>query len=294
MSALPELSRRYTDSGAARWRVSLDQFGSALERSVASRFADVTPSRTELVRYLDSLRLADLALACGCAAGNEAAWEHCLVEQRPGLYRAARALAGENGRELADSLWAELFGLQKREGRRRSTFDYFHGRSSLATWLRAILAQRHIDAVRTSPRRVSLDERPPREQADETSTEAPDLDRPRLTRLLWRAMAKALQALGPDDRVRLDYYYRDGLTLAQIGRIQGTHEATVSRALARIRRMLRKDIERRLATDHGLEPDAIARCVHYASEAGVDEPDSLHASGRGVAVPSTDDSPAEE
>ena len=74
-------------------------------------------------------------------------------EHRPGLYRAADAIApGGNGRELADSLYADLFGLQSQGGERRSLFRYFHGRSSLATWLRAVLAQRHVDGIRTGRR----------------------------------------------------------------------------------------------------------------------------------------------
>ena len=41
--------------------------------------------------------------------------------------------------ELADSLFAELYGLSAEK--RGSLLRYFHGRSSLKTWLRAVLAQ---------------------------------------------------------------------------------------------------------------------------------------------------------
>ena len=59
---------------------------------------------------------------------------------------------GGGARELADSIYADLFGLQERDGERRSLFRYFHGRSSLATWLRAVLAQRQVDRVRATRR----------------------------------------------------------------------------------------------------------------------------------------------
>ena len=36
----------------------------------------------------------------------------------------------------------------ERDGARQSLFRYFHGRSKLSTWLRAVLAQRHIDRLR--------------------------------------------------------------------------------------------------------------------------------------------------
>ena len=111
----------------------LERFAEALERS-AERGAN-----------LDKLHLEDLALACGCAVGDEGAWEHFIREQRPTLYRAADALdPGGGARELADSIYGELF--------ERSLFRYFHGRSSLATWLRAVLAQRHVDRLRAGRR----------------------------------------------------------------------------------------------------------------------------------------------
>ena len=60
--------------------------------------------------------------------------------------------AGEaRARELADSLYAELYGLNGAGGARgRALLDYFHGRSKLATWLRTVLAQRHVDALRAA------------------------------------------------------------------------------------------------------------------------------------------------
>ena len=110
------------------------------------------PASFVLERYLKSLHLEDLALACACADGDEAAWEHFVREYRPSLYRAADALdPSGRARELADSLYADLYGTTERAGERRSLFRYFHGRSSLPTWLRAVLAQRHVDAIRARP-----------------------------------------------------------------------------------------------------------------------------------------------
>src|SRR6185436_428372 len=76
---------------------------------------------------------------------------------RPVLYRAAAAMDPSGGaRDLADALYAELFGLTERDGVRRSHFEYFHGRSSLATWLRAVLAQRSVDRARAARRLAPL------------------------------------------------------------------------------------------------------------------------------------------
>ena len=85
---------------------------------------------------------ADLDLARRCAAGDAKAWDRFVLEYRAVLYRAADALDPSGGaREIADALYADLYGLQERDGERRSLLDYFQGRSSLATWLRAVLAR---------------------------------------------------------------------------------------------------------------------------------------------------------
>ena len=50
-----------------------------------------------------------------------------MVTLRPVLYRAADAIdATGNARELADSLYADLYGLAEKGGKRQSLFRYFH------------------------------------------------------------------------------------------------------------------------------------------------------------------------
>ena len=91
------------------------------------------------------------------------AWEHFVCEYRGYLRAAASAVlrcssASPEACYLADSLFADLYGLTDGARRERSLFRYFHGRSSLKTWLRAVLAQRHIDAIRAGRRFESLDD----------------------------------------------------------------------------------------------------------------------------------------
>ena len=175
------VARLYQQAQASRWGVSERAFTSALERSAAKAMPDAPQDRQRLERYLSSLHLQDLALACACADGHEAAWDHFVLEYRPVLYRSADAIDPAGGaRELADSIYADLFGLQERDGERRSLFRYFHGRSSLSTWLRAVLAQRQVDRVRSMRRLTPLDPigneeavRPPLVAAPPTDPEAP-------------------------------------------------------------------------------------------------------------------------
>ena len=239
-AALVERLHRKAD--AARWGVSVARFAEALNAS---------PGNPE------SLHVADLALACACADGHDPAWEHFIREYRPALYRAANALDPSGGaRELADSIYADLFG--------KSLFRYFHGRSSLATWLRAVLAQRHIDRLRANRRVDPLPE-------DESPTalaapvRPPDPDRAGQLTVMQQALAEAVARLAPADRLRMSCYYAQDLTLAQTGKLLGEHEATVSRQLARTRRDIRSEVERLLKLQ-GLSDAAVTECFAAISE----------------------------
>ena len=153
------VERLHQKARADRWSLSIEAFAVALESSARKAFAAGPADPRQLERYLDALHLEDLALACACAQGSEPAWEHFIREHRPVLYRAADAIDPSGGsRDLADSLYGELFGLDVRDGERRSHFRYFHGRSSLATWLRAVLSQRHVDRIRSVRRQDPLPE----------------------------------------------------------------------------------------------------------------------------------------
>ena len=216
----------------------------------------------------------DLELAQRCASGDPEAWDRFVREYRPVLYRAADALDRHGGaREVADALYADLFGVKNANGPRQSLFRYFQGRSSLATWLRAVLAQRYVDRQRAQRRLAPLadaggdtDQRgavPPAVAAPE-----PDPSRPRYVVLLRRALAAVIGALAPRERLRLACYYVQELTLAETGRVMAEHEATVSRQLARTRRAIRADVERRLEASGLSRPEIVECFASLAADPG--------------------------
>jgi len=233
------------------------------ERAVLGR-ESVVGSRESVALYSD-----DLALARACAAGDESAWDRFVREFRPVLYRAADAIDPSGGmREIADALYADLYGLDGRGGRRPSLFRYYHGRSSLATWLRAVLAQRHVDRVRAGRRLEPLpeDDAPAAMATLAVPSPGLDPDRDRLVPLVQAAFVAAVAALVSRDRLRLACYYTQGLTLAEIGRLMGEHEATSSRQLARIRRELRDFVERDLRERHRLTAAEIVQAQRYVMD----------------------------
>ena len=254
--------------------VSEASFAETLHRSAEHRFRDANPSGGETATYLESLHVEDLALARACADGHDTAWEHFITRFRPILYAAAGAITRDeaSGRELADSIYAELYGLDRKSSsgkpRGQPLFSYFHGRSTLATWLRAVLAQRWVDVARAHRRTEPLsDDAAASHAADPAgSSSAPDPDRQRYLDLLHDALTAALGRLESRDRLRLSCYYVRELTLAEVGRLFGEHEATVSRKLNRTRHELREEVERSLTDGQRLTADEIRLCYDYALE----------------------------
>ncbi len=262
-----DAARLHARAGAARWGLSVDRFHEALERVLEKRFGAARPDATIVRRFLDSLHLEDLALARACAEGRDVAWEAFVDRHWRDACRAARAIAGEtDGEEIADALLADLFA--RGDGAaRRPLFDYFHGRSKLVTWLRALLAQRHVDRLRAT-RRLSPFEVDEDGEARPAPVEPVDPDRARLVAAFMAALDGALAALAERDRLRLAYYHGDGLTLAAIGRLLGEHEATVSRKLQRTRDALRESVDAELRRELQLDGAQLHQCYQYAIEAG--------------------------
>jgi len=179
---------------------------------------------------------------------------------------------GGAARDLADELFAELYGLRECEGERQSLFRYFQGRSSLATWLRAVLAQRYVDRIRAARRTEPL---PDEASVPEGAVRhAPSLavanpEEPRCRVAMKDSLETALGGLEPRDRLRLRCYYTQELTLAAIGRLFGEHEATASRQLARVRKDVRLAVETRMRETHGYTDAALAECLGLVmSDAG--------------------------
>ena len=254
------LQRLREKAQADRWNVPPEVFSNALERSAEKAFAGRTPSDADLGRYYDALHLSDLALACACAMGREDAWDHFVKEFRPAMYRAADAMdPGGGARDIAQALYAELFGLKEKDGIRQSVFRYFHGRSSLTTWLRSLISQRFVDRHRETRR---LDPLPDESSAAplRASSSSIDPDRARFVAAMRAVLTGAIAALEPRDRLRLACYYAQEMTLAQIGKLTREHEATVSRQLAKTRKAIREDVERRLREEKGFSNAEIDEC----------------------------------
>jgi len=208
---------------------------------IGTKHATGGASEKEIRTFLLTLRVDELALARACAAGNNSAWEIFLTRYRAKLYQAALRIAREDSaaKELADTLYADLYGMNTREGQRVSKLASYTGRGSLEGWLRTVLAQEYVNRYRRTKRLVSLDE----EWEDGVQFRAPDPEPvPTSDLRLAQATDEALALLSSEDRAVLSAYYLDGRTLAEIARMLGVHESTISRKLDKLAKTLRKQI----------------------------------------------------
>ncbi len=169
---------------------------------VGAKSTTAATSEGELRTLFLNLRVEELALARACAAGNNSAWELFLTRYREKLY-----LSG-----------------------------------SLEGWLRTVLAQEYVNRYRRTKRLVSLDE----ESEEGAQFRAPDLEEVSSGELevttLEVATDEALASLSVEDRVVLSSYYLDERTLAEIARMLGVHESTISRKIDKLAKSLRKQI----------------------------------------------------
>lgn len=277
--------RLFGEAHADRWDLPRKQYLHALETSARKGLAATSLNQQNLQEYLNRIHAEDLALARACMCGLESAWREFMDSYRPYLRASAAAIlkcsaGAPEAQELADSLFAELYGLADGRTGERSLFRYFHGRSSLKTWLRAVLSQRHIDAIRSAKKFHSLDEetedgeRKIPELKTTANAELMDPHRARYVQLFREAMTAVCAELEPRDLERLKLYYSGDKTLAQIGKALGEHESSVSRNLDRIRREIREAVEEKLrrgrtngaSTKDTLSEEQIALCIEYAAE----------------------------
>lgn len=229
---------------------------------------DPNTSAADINKFMDEMQADDLCLIVACEQGDENAWTDLVERFTTTVRSAARSVSSNEdaAEELAQSIWAELYGLRVRDdGRRATKLAYYSGLGSLAGWLRAVVAQLSVDAFRKQSKLVQTEEdtdldRLARDASiSETSTfAASGVQNPeqsltnRFTREnLQQALTQAVGELAAEDRLLVKLYYFDNLRLREAGVVLGVHEATASRRLTRIQTDLRKRVSQILVDERG-------------------------------------------
>jgi RNA polymerase sigma-70 factor, ECF subfamily len=236
----PLLRTLYPASSAEKFGLDLDQFIVILQ-GISKKYLSVDCKTAEAISFYKSLRVEELALARACAAGNERAWEVFLSRYRERLYDIALHIAKENSaaRDLADSVYADLYGMTERGGERVCKLASYTGRGSLEGWLRTVVAQEFVNRYRKQRRLMSLDEE--NEEGIQFAALEAEHTLPVDSRLEF-AVKAVLEKLTAEDRFVLASYFLDERTLAEIARTLGVHESTISRKVEKLTKSLRKQM----------------------------------------------------
>jgi RNA polymerase sigma-70 factor, ECF subfamily len=259
------LLARASDSRSLDRQVLVPRISAAVEKYLLR--VDAATPHAEISKFIDEMQADDLCLIIACERGDENAWSD-LVERFTATVRsAARSASGneEAAEDLAQSIWAELYGLRTRkDGMPASKLAYYSGRGSLAGWLRAVVGQLAVDMFRKQSRLVQteddtdLDRLAKDAQAGDGPTILASIPNPEESLAnrfaqtdMQQALTEALQELPAEDRLLVKLYYFDNLRLREAGVVLGVHEATASRRLTRIQSDLRKRVTKILIDDRG-------------------------------------------
>ena len=242
-------AHHYEESAARQFGISAADLAEILAE-VVGQWRNAA-SEIAVRNFLATLHLEELTLARACAAGDNRAWEVFLNRYRGTLYESAYKIAKEESaaRALADSLYAALYGVDGKGQQRTSKLRSYQGRGSLQGWLRTVVAQEYVNLYRANRRETSLDAALDEGQQFEATEPDVSVTDPRAE----IAAAEELTALSAEDRFLLAAYYLDRRTLAEIAKLQGVHESTISRKLERVTSGLRKRIRKRMI-DAGMSP----------------------------------------
>jgi len=281
----PELKELLSRIGR-RYSVSDDEVISTVHASARKYLADIldqtsgnpgpsAETRKSVGEFLCSLNADDLCLAAACAKGDDVAWEDFFRDYRSYMVSVARTMTQDAGaaEQLADSTFAELYGLRESGGARVSKFSFYSGRGSLRGWLRAVVFQLSADHHRQSSRLVQTEEPEDMdriahasEKPGQRSTTDLEYVRERYREAVMAALRRAIADLESRERLLLVYYYYDEMTLREIGQLFDVHEATISRWLAKVQKRARKLVEKGLTRDHRFNRREVAEAIDLAAE----------------------------
>ena len=250
------LLARAENSRSLRREHLVTRISSAVEKYLLRD--DPSTPKDEIRTFIDQLQADDLCLIVACERGDERAWTELVERFTPTVRSAARSASSNEdaAEDLAQSIWAELYGLRTRnDGRPASKLADYSGRGSLAGWLRAVVAQLAVDVFRKQSKLVQTEEDA---EFDRLAQEVhAGQGQPALARAqnpeesisnrfarteMQQALSRSVQELEAEDRLLVKLYYFDNLRLREAGAVLGVHEATASRRLTRIQTDLRKRV----------------------------------------------------
>jgi RNA polymerase sigma-70 factor len=275
--AAARLLTRATDTHS----VNISSFTARLRTSLDKHVLGSCPDATtlEINAFFDALHVDDLCLAMACERGDEAAWVDFVRRYRSTVESAARSACGNAAvaGEITQSLWATLYGLRAgSDGSPSGKMSYYSGCGPLGGWLRAVVCQVAAGWFRQTARLVQPDEVGDRGDFQHGAARAAgdaarghenpqqEFEDADAARALSVALFGSLRALTPDSRLLLRLHYVEGLLLRQVGQVLGISEATASRRIGRLHKILRRQVEATLRRERNWGSEETAHALAAA------------------------------
>lgn len=228
--------------------------------------AEHLPEDGDLDSALSRVHCPDLYLACGCAAGDPAAFAAfdagVLDQAVPVLHRMG--LSASRIDEVIQVMRTKL--LVAGGPQQRPSIATYAGRGSLVGWVRTATRRTALSLRRNMAEQ--LDGNDVKNRAPERMPFPADLEldyiKGRYQAEFKRAVEDAIAALEPEQRKLLGLHYSDGLSIDRIGALLGVHRATAARRIRAasdaVRDETRRLLHERLRLSAG-EIDSLAGLV---------------------------------
>ena len=218
-----------------------------LQKSL-TQIPESTPRETaerELIRLLSQLHWQELYLTTACACGIDVAWNIFHSQYRGTILKTAMRSASNasEGQEIADSFLSELFlPSQTGSSEGEKKIGQYSGIGSLEGWIKVVIARQSIDRIRAQKRQVPIDdlevEPPSLDQSARTDSRILEHDKQRALQMVSSGLTEALRHLEPQQKIILQLYYLQQVTLKEIGAFLKVHESTASRTIDRLKTQL--------------------------------------------------------
>jgi RNA polymerase sigma-70 factor (ECF subfamily) len=188
---------------------------------------------------------ADADLVRRCLADDAEAWRELVDGHRGALIDlAARLLPRTQAADVVDAVISDLW--------QRRKLSQYEGRSSLRTWLGAVVVNASLNARRAANARADAGSAAAAEEP--AAMDPPIVDNQELAAVLHDAIA----ALSPGMKAIVLLYYEQQLSLDAISRLVGSSKSTLSRTLRRARETIVETADR-LARHRGATLETLRR-----------------------------------
>ncbi|PCC68635.1 RNA polymerase sigma-70 factor, ECF subfamily [Nannocystis exedens] len=222
--------------------------------SYAAWVAARVPAGVEPVEEaLAQLRLAELLLACACAAGSAAA-----IAVFDAEFIARDRRTSDDEKQIVRQ---KLFLAQ---GDTPPRIARYGGRGELGGWVRTVAARVVIDSARPAREQPTEDDLLDALTVDPGYTPEFAQLKQDARKIVQTALNGAIAALPARDRMLLLQYHLDGVGVVELGRLFNVAPSTISRNLARIRGVLLAQVRRSLMSHHKLWGDELERLLEFA------------------------------